>query len=54
VHFFGTSRLSFPGRTWSYAEGDIIEVSVDGLGAPLRNPVRRVSPDDRPVRVERG
>lgn len=54
VHFFGTSRLSFPGRTWSYAEGDIIEVSADGLGAPLRNPVRRAPRDDCPVRVERG
>ena len=54
VHYFGTSRLSFPGRAWSYEDGDEVEVSVDGLGAPLRNPVQRVVRDDRPVRVERG
>ena len=54
VHYFGTSRLSYPGRTWSYEAGDEVEVSVDGLGAPLRNPVKRVPRDDRPVRVEQG
>lgn len=54
VHFFGTSKLSYPGREWKYAEGDVVEVSVDGLGPPLQNPVRRVPFSETSVRVERG
>jgi hypothetical protein len=52
VHFFGTSKLSFPQRTWTYQTGDQIEVSFEGLGAPLRNPVLREKPATSPVRVE--
>lgn len=54
VHFFGTSKLSFPGRDWQYRDGDVVEVSFQGMGEPLRNPVRRLQADDRPVTVEVG
>jgi hypothetical protein len=54
VHFFGTSKLSFQHRNWTYQSGDRIEVAFNGLGAPLVNPVRRVEPSDTPVRVEAG
>jgi hypothetical protein len=52
AHFFGTSKLSFQQRSWKYQSGDEIEVSFEGLGAPLRNPVRRLEPNARPVVVE--
>jgi hypothetical protein len=54
VHFFGTSKLSFQHRDWQYQTGDVIEVAFEGLGAPLRNPVRRLGPSEGPVRVEVG
>jgi hypothetical protein len=54
VHFFGTSKLSFQHRDWKYLEGDVIEVSFEGLGAPLRNPVRRLQPSSAPITVELG
>jgi len=54
VHFFGTSKLSFPHRDWQYQTGDVIEVSFDGLGPPLRNPVRRCEALAIPVTVELG
>src|SRR5262249_25737302 len=52
VHFFGTSKLSFKERTWTYETGDVVEVSFEGLGAPLCNPVQRLPRPDEPVRVE--
>ena len=52
VHFFGTSKLSFQHRAWRYQTGDMAEVSFEGFGAPLRNPVRRQEPEAMPVRVE--
>jgi hypothetical protein len=52
VHYFGTSKLSFQHRDWQYQTGDVIEVSFDGLGPPLRNPVRRTKPSAMPVMVE--
>jgi hypothetical protein len=51
VHFFGTSKLSFQHRDWKYQDGDAIEVAFEGLGAPLRNPVRRWKPSSEPIRV---
>ena len=54
VHFFGTSKLSFQHRTWQYQEGDVVEVAFEGLGAPLRNIVRRAGPGVTPVCVEGG
>lgn len=52
VHFFGTSKLSFQHRDWKYEAGDVIEVSFQGLGPPLENPVRRLAPSAMPIRVE--
>jgi hypothetical protein len=54
VHFFGTSKLSFQHRDWKYQEGDVVEVSFEGLGAPLRNPIRRLPPSSQPVTVALG
>lgn len=53
VHFLGTMKLSFGQREWQYQTGDTIEVSFAGMGEPLRNPVRRETPDPRPIAVER-
>ncbi len=54
VHFFGTSKLSFQRREWKYQDGDLVEVSFEGLGAPLRNPIRRLEPSSEPVTVVLG
>jgi hypothetical protein len=54
VHFFGTSKLSFQHRDWKYQDGDVIEVSFDGLGAPLRNHVRRLEASSEPATVALG
>jgi len=54
VHFFGTSKLSFQNRDWKYQDGDVVEVSFEGLGAPLRNPIRRLEPSQDPVTVVLG
>jgi hypothetical protein len=54
VHFFGTSKLSFQHRDWTYQTGDRIEVAFTGLGAPLWNPVLRQEPSASPVRVDLG
>jgi hypothetical protein len=54
VHFLGTSKLSFQHRQWQYRTGDVVEVTFAGLGAPLRNPVRREEPDEKPWTVEPG
>jgi hypothetical protein len=54
IHFSGTCKLSFPDRQWQYQTGDVVEVAFQGLGDPLRNPVRRWELDEKPVRVEAG
>jgi hypothetical protein len=54
VHFFGTSKLSFQHRDWKYQTGDTIEVSFEGLGPPLRNPVQRYEASALQVTVELG
>jgi hypothetical protein len=54
VHFFGTSKLSFQHRDWTYQTGDLVEVSFAGLGAALRNPVRRLEPAPAPITVQPG
>ena len=38
VHFFGTDCLSFSDNI-RLAEGDIMQIAVEGYGRPLRNPV---------------
>ena len=52
VHFFGTSKLSFQHRDWQYGTGDVVEVTFDGLGALLRNPVQRIEPSNVPLAVQ--
>jgi hypothetical protein len=54
VHFFGTSKLSYRHRDWKYETGDVVEVSFEGLGPPLRNVVCRLPPDETPVRTDVG
>jgi hypothetical protein len=39
VHFFGTDALSFSDGI-NLQDGDVMQVSVEGFGRPLRNPVR--------------
>lgn len=39
VHFFGTDALSFSDCI-SLQDGDVMQISVQGFGRPLRNPVR--------------
>ena len=52
LHFFGTSKLSFGARDWTYEEGDEIEIRPDS-GAALVNSVRRGPQAAEPtVRVE--
>lgn len=54
VHFFGTSKLSFGTREWKYQAGDVVTVSGDGLGEPLRVTVANAAAEAAdPVRVER-
>jgi hypothetical protein len=54
VHFFGTSKLSYRNRDWQYQTGDVVEVSFEGLGPPLRNPVYREPVSELPVGVDQG
>lgn len=46
VHFFGACAISFADGI-HLADGDVVEVSFDGFGRPLRNPVRSAPPDGR-------
>jgi hypothetical protein len=39
VHFFGTDALSFSDGI-HLQDGDVMQVSIEGFGRPLRNPVR--------------
>lgn len=39
IHFFGTDCLSFSDNI-CLEEGDIMEISFEGFGRPLRNPIR--------------
>ena len=50
VHFFGTDCLSF-GAGIRLLDGDVIQVSFEGFGRPLRNPVHVDSAVSRPVEV---
>src|SRR5262249_19235804 len=50
VHFFGTDYLSFSDNI-RLQDGDIMEVSVEGYGRPLRNPARASKSAPTLVRV---
>jgi hypothetical protein len=50
VHYFGACALSF-GDGVRLADGDIMEVTFDGFGRPLRNPVRELPREASPVLV---
>jgi hypothetical protein len=39
IHFFGADAFSF-GESVTLADGDVMQVSFDGFGRPLHNPVR--------------
>ena len=39
LHHFGTSKLSYSERDWSYQEGDEISIEAPGFSAPLVNTV---------------
>ncbi|QDH71268.1 AraD1 family protein [Marilutibacter alkalisoli] len=42
LHFFGTATLSFADQV-SARDGDVFEIELPELGAPLRNPLRTVA-----------
>jgi hypothetical protein len=46
LHFFGTSRLSFGSRTWTYQPGDEIQISAPGWCESLVNTVAAGSPEE--------
>ena len=50
VHFFGADAFSF-GEGFELLDGDIVEISFDGLGRPLRNPICFDQQPERFVRV---
>ena len=50
VHFFGADALSF-GAGIVLEDGDVAEVSFDGFGRPLRNPIREEAKSNQPIRV---
>jgi hypothetical protein len=50
VHFFGTDCLSFSDQV-RMQNGDVMQVSVEGYGRPLRNPVRVDQSKPAPIQV---
>jgi hypothetical protein len=51
VHFFGTDCLSF-GEGIRLEDGDVMQVSFEGFGRPLRNPVRVAKSASTLIEVE--
>jgi hypothetical protein len=47
LHFFGTATLSFADEVRTQP-GDVFEIDLPALGAPLRNPLRAVAADFTP------
>jgi len=41
VHFFGADAFSF-GSGFGLLDGDVMEISWEGMGRPLRNPLRQI------------
>lgn len=52
IHFFGTSKLSFSTRDWTYQDGDTVRIESPQMGAALENPIRRDAPSQSPIIVE--
>jgi hypothetical protein len=50
VHFYGAHSLSF-GAGVKVADGDVMTVSFEGFGRPLRNPLRLTAPSTAAVPV---
>jgi hypothetical protein len=51
VHFFGADVFSF-GDGIELADGDVMEIELEGFGRPLRNPLRRERAKPVCVQVE--
>lgn len=51
VHFFGTDCLSF-GEGIRLEDGDVMQVSFEGFGRPLRNPVHAAKSTSTPIEVD--
>lgn len=51
VHYFGACSLSF-GAGVELADGDVMEISFDGFGRPLRNPLRVEGGGNKFIRVQ--
>ena len=51
VHFFGACSLSF-GAGIELADGDLMLVAFEGFGRPLRNPLRVIRGDSKPIVVQ--
>ena len=53
LHFFGTSKLSFGSRDWSYEPGDEIRIEAPGFCEPLMNTVSAgPREENQPIVVE--
>ena len=53
LHYFGTSKLSFGTRTWTYQPGDEIRITAPGFSAPLVNRVILTAPEtSSPIKVK--
>ena len=50
VHFFGADAFSF-GEGVRLEQGDVMQVSFEGFGRPLRNPLERVVPRSQPIAI---
>ena len=53
LHFFGTSKLSYGLRDWTYADGDEVQVAAPGFSATLVNSIRLADdPPTEPISVQ--
>jgi len=52
LHYFGTSKLSYGTRQWTYQEGDEVCIAAPDFGSSLVNPIRRnANPEETPCRI---
>ncbi|HEY1343339.1 MAG TPA: AraD1 family protein [Bryobacteraceae bacterium] len=52
IHFFGADAFSF-GEGVRLEPGDVMQVSFEGFGRPLRSPLERMERRSRPIEVRR-